>query len=110
MAVMSSKSRVSSPPTSIRTDQVRTPAEQAEWEQRYYGCSIADVRNSLDRTVAYIESQRPLGRGANAALVELIDDVMQMIDANELRDAGIYLNRVRLAIDQAASIKLWEGA
>jgi hypothetical protein len=89
---------------------MRSPEEQAEWEQKYYGCSIDDFRQSLDRTVAYNERERPLGPSTNTALVELIDDVMQMIDANELRDAGIYLNRVRLAIDQAAPIKLWEAS
>ncbi len=40
---------------------MRTPEEQAEWEQRYYGCRIADFRTSLTRTVTYIEGQRPLG-------------------------------------------------
>ncbi len=89
---------------------MRTPEEQAEWEQRYYGCSIADARRSLDQTVAYNERERANGRGANTALIELIHDVFEMIALNELRDAGLFLNRVRLAIDEAAPIKLWEAS
>jgi hypothetical protein len=36
------------------------------------------LKNSLDRTVAYIECERPIGRGANTPLIELIDDVFAM--------------------------------
>lgn len=38
----------------------------------------------------------------------LIDDVFEMIANCETRDAGLFLNRVRLAIEEAAPIKLWE--
>lgn len=38
----------------------------------------------------------------------MIDDVFEMIANCETRDAGLFLNRVRLAIEEAAPIKLWE--
>lgn len=83
-----------------------TDEEQKTWEQQCFGCTQVEARNGIDRLVEFNNAGRC--GPANMSLGSILSDAQELMERTRYDEARQYLNRVKMAIFDAAEIWLWK--
>lgn len=83
-----------------------TERNHEEWELKCFGCSTAQAREGIDQLVRFNNAGRD--GPANMSLGSILSDAQELMAMGRIDEARQYLNRVKMAIFEAAPITLWQ--